>query len=139
MTRQGGFGAKIRIGEAPGDVIVHVEEFEFPELEKLLVEVTGHDSPGGWAEYIETGKRRANAFNLTITWDRTQSTHQAVLAAFEAEGPVPMSVADPDEIETIIFDAKISKMGRITDQEGAYQCEVEIQPTGPVTIEYGSS
>jgi len=140
MARQGGFGAKLRINiSSVMTAIVHIEDFEFPELEKLLVEVTGHDSPGGWSEQIPTGKKRANAFTCTLTWDRTQSTHQAVVAAFDSELPVELEAADPDEVETIAFEAHINKMGRITDQEGSYQCEVEVTPTGLVLIDYGSS
>lgn len=140
MARQGGFGAILRISISSSlTAIAHIEEFEFPELEKLLVEVTGHDAPGGWAEHIPTGKKKANAFNCTLTWDRNNTTHQAVVAAFDSEDAVEMEAADPDEIEKIPFMAHLSKMGRITDQEGSYQCEVEIQPTGLIIIDYGSS
>lgn len=139
MPRQGGFGAVLKITvSAVLTAITHVEEFEFPELEKILAEITAHDSPGGWAEHIPSGKRVANAFTCTLTWDRSQATHAAVVAAFDSDDAVGMSTEDPDGLETIAFQAHIAKMGRITDQEGSYQCEVEIQPTGIVSITYAS-
>jgi hypothetical protein len=137
MTRQGGFGAELGIG-TPAVAIMHIEEYEFPEFEKILKEVTAHSSPGGYAEWLATGKRQLNEFELTVTWDRDQATHEAILAAFDSEDPVQLTASDPDSREEIAFMAHVHKLGRTTDQEDAYQCKVGIQPTGQPTLSYAS-
>lgn len=134
-TAQGGFGLKLKITvTATLTVIVGVKESAFPELEKMMAEVTAHDSTGGWAEHIATGARSANAFSVTVFWDKSTATHAALKTAWEAETSVNMSIEDPDGDEVLAFAAHIVKMGRAADQADAYVCEIEIQPTGAVTI-----
>lgn len=126
-NRQGGYGSTMTIG---GAAMVHIQDFEFPEFEKVLAEITAHDSPGGYAEHIDTGKRRLNSFSITVTWDRTEASHDAVQDAFDATEPVELVIADPTGIEEISFDAHISQIGRTSEQEEGFQAEIEIQPTG---------
>lgn len=133
MTRQGGFGAVLKIG-SPLAAVAHVEDFEFPEFEKVLAEITGHDSPGGYAEHIATGKRRLNEFTCTLIWDKSTATHTAMVAAFDSDAAVPMSAEDPDGSEVIAFSAHVNKIGRISEQEEGYKAEVTIQPTGQPNI-----
>lgn len=131
MTRQGAFGSVLKIDvTASLTAVTHVTDFEFPEFEKILAEITAHDSPGGYAEYISTGKRRMNAFTCRLTWDVSQATHAAVLAAFDSDDPVNMSAEDPDGSEVIAFSGHVAKLGRIAEQEEGYSCDVTIQPTG---------
>lgn len=129
-NRQGGFGAVLKIDVSGLIAVTHVMDFEFPEFEKILAEITAHDSPGGYAEFISTGKRKMNAFTCKLVWDIAETTHAAMVAAFDSDAAVNMSVEDPNSYEVITFDAQISKLGRIAEQEEGYACEVEIQPTG---------
>lgn len=138
-NRQGGFGAVLKITvTAVLTAIVHVVDMEFPEFEKILAEITAHDSPGGYAEWISTRKRKMNSFTVKITWDITEVTHAAVVAAFDSDDAVSMSVEDPNGDEVIVFDAQIQKLGRISEQEDGYSCNVTIQPTGLPVINGGS-
>lgn len=130
-NRQGGFGTKIKINvSSVMTAIVFAQEIEFPEFEKILADITGHDAPSGYDEVIATGKRKMNAFKVKLTWDIAQVTHAAVKAAFNSDSAVQMSVEDPDSYEVITFNAHVAKLGRITEQEEGYVCEVEIKPTG---------
>lgn len=135
MSRQGGFGAVLKIDVSLTlTAVVNVEEFEWPEFEKILAEVTAHDSPDGYAEHIASGKRQLNEFSCTLTWDISADTHEAIQAAFDADDPVDMSVEDPGGTEVIAFSGHVKNLGRITEQDGAYRCEVAIQPTGQPVI-----
>ncbi len=129
-NRQGGYGSVLKINVSGLTAVTHVEEFEFPEFEKILAEITAHDSPGGYAEHIATGKRKLNEFTCTLVWDIAETTHAAMVAAFDSNDAVSMSVEDPGGYEVIVFDAHISKLGRIAEQEEGFVCEVSIQPTG---------
>jgi hypothetical protein len=129
--RQGGFGTTIKITVTASLVaITHAQDIEFPEFEKILADITGHDAPGGYEEIIATGKRKMNAFKVKLTWDVSETTHAAVIAAFNSDNTVAMSVEDPDGDEVITFDAHVAKLGRVAEQEEGYVCEVEIKPTG---------
>lgn len=135
MTRQGGFGTKVKIDiSSTLTAIVYAQEINFPEFEKILADITGHDAPGGYEEIIATGKRKMNEFELKLTWDVSQATHAAVLAAFDSDDTVQMSVEDPDSDEVIVFQAHVSKLGRVAEQEEGYVCDVTIKPTGQPTF-----
>ncbi len=135
MSTQGGFGLTVKIAVAAVQTaIAHLLSASMPEFEKILKESTGHDSAGGYAEYIATGKRKVNAFEATLLWDKADATHAAIKAAFDSDSAVAMTVMDPDGAETITFNAHIFKMGRISEQEDGYQCKISIQPTGQPSI-----
>jgi predicted secreted protein len=131
MTTQGGYGTKLKIDISNSMTLVtRAMDIEFPEFEKVLADVTTHDSPGGYAEHIATGKRKMNSFTVKLLWDADETTHAAILAAFNSDEAVEMSVEDPDSQEVITFDAHVWKVGRVTPQEEGYTCDVAIQPTG---------
>ena len=135
MGTQGGFGVEIKIAVGGTlTAVAHVLETDYPEFEKILYERTGHDSPGGYAEHGASGKRKISDFKCKLEWDVEEATHAAMLAAFDSDDPVGMSIADPDGTEVISFDAHVYKVGRIAAQEEGYSCEVTIQPTGQPTI-----
>lgn len=134
-NRQGGFGTVVKINVTSTlTAVAYAQDIEFPEFEKILADITGHDAPGGYEEIIATGKRKMNEFKLKLTWDVSQTTHAAMLAAFNSDDVVGMSVEDPDSTEVIGFDAHVQKLGRIAEQEEGYVCEVTIKPTGIPTI-----
>lgn len=133
-NRQGGYGAVLKIDVSGLVAVTHVRDFEFPEFEKILAEITAHDSPGGYAEHISTGKRKLNEFTCTLVWDISETTHAAMVSAFDSDAAVSMSTEDPNGYEVIAFDAHITKLGRIAEQEEGYVCDVSIQPTGIPTI-----
>ena len=135
MAKQGGFGLQIKIDVSGAmTAVANVLESDFPEQERIVADATAHDSAGGYAEYVSTGLRQLNEFKLTLAWDDAETTHQAILSAYNSETPVDMSVADPNGNETIAFSAFITKIGRISEKKGVYQAEVTVQPTGAPTI-----
>jgi len=135
MSATGAFGVKVKITVASTmTAIAGIRDVEFPEFEKILTESTAHDSTDGYATYVDTGKRKANSFKITLNWDSAAPTHAAILTAFDSTSPVNMSVEDPAGAEVIAFPAFITKIGRVAEQEDVYSCDVEIQPTGKPTI-----
>jgi hypothetical protein len=130
-TAQGGFGLDLKLN---GTTIVQVQEVPFPRFMKFIAEATGHDSDGGYYEAVATGKRRIETMQATLFWDSSAATHAAVLAAFDSDAPVAMSIEDPDGDEVIAFKAHIEAIGRISQQQDAYKATVDIHPTGTATI-----
>jgi len=135
MGRQGAFGGKVKIKISSAmTAIAHVEDFDYPELEKKLAEATAHDSPGGYAEHIATGERSVGEATLEITWDKSAATHAAIITAFNSSDPVDMSFEDPSGTEIMAVSAHIHKLGRIVKRGEAYKCKVGVQPTGQPTF-----
>ncbi len=135
MTVQGGFGTKvtIKVGTAH-TVIAHAREISAFELEKELADITAHNAPGGYAQWLDTGRRSIGELTITLTWDKNEPTHAALLAAFDSKQPTEFTFADPNSDETITFDGLIKKIGRVGEQDNAFSAEVTIQPTGQPTI-----
>jgi len=136
---QGGFGAIMKITVFSSlTAVASIIDFEWPEFEKVIAEITAHDSPSGYAEHLSTGKRMMNSFTMTLLWDRDHDTHHAMVQAFESDLAVVCSVEDKDQTEIIQFSAIVTRLGRMSDQEEGYQAEVEFQPTGAPSITYTS-
>ena len=128
MATQGGYGVHLKVA---GTAVAHIMDLEFPEFEKIISDVTAHDSPGGYAEYTASGLRKMNTFKITLLWDAVGTpTHAALVDAFESDNTVALVLADPDNIETITVNGHVTKIGRVTKKEEGYTCDVEIQPTG---------
>lgn len=139
MSYQGGYGAVIKIEVSNVlTAVAKVIEFDAVEMEKILADFTGHDSPGGYVEKIATGKRQLNPFSVTLGWDKTQATHAAIQTAFDSDETVQLSVEDRLGQEVLTMDVHIQKIGRIFEQEEGYRAEVNIEPTGIPTIVDGS-
>lgn len=135
MTAQGGYGLTAQIDvSASLAALVGVEDLDFPKFKKFLAEATHHGSAGGYYEAVDTGKKRAEPFRVTLFWDTSEASHAAVVAAFGSPDPVTFSVADPDGDETISFECHIEEIDRMSRQEEAYKAAVLIHPTGQPTI-----
>lgn len=126
---QGGYGATLRLGE---DLVAKIQDYEFPEFEKLVADVTTHDSPDGYAEYIATGKRQLNEFTVTLLWDA--AIHEDIQAAFDSDEAVNFIASDPDGNEAISFSGHVTKIGRVAEQDDGLKAEITIQPSGPPTF-----
>lgn len=135
MAEQGGFGVVLKIMVSTTlTAVVKVTDVDFPKFKKFLAESTGHDATSGYQTWIASGKRALESFTCTVVWDSAVSTHAAILAAFDSDSAVSMSIEDPDGDEVIAFSAHVFGMERMSKQEDAYTCEIEIQPTGKPTI-----
>ena len=135
MAKQGGYGVKFKITVSSAlTAVANVLDVDFPKFQREIDDVTGHDSSGGYAEYISTGLKSLSEMKLMLTWDKAAATHAAIKTAFDSGGAVNMSVEDPGGSEIIAFAGIIKEMGRTSKQKEALKCEVTIQPTGAPTI-----
>lgn len=128
---QGGFGLQLKLN---GTAIVNMVELDQLRFVKFLQEISGHDGAGGYYDAQPTGRRSLEPFNCTLVWDRTEATHAAVVAAFTSNSASSFAWSDPLAVETIIFNAYIGAIGRISLQEDAYFASVQIMPTGAPAI-----
>ena len=134
-SEQGGLGVKLKITvSAALTAVANVEEVEFPELEKIMADITAHDSGGGWDETIPSGRFNSSEFEATLTWNADDSSHAAITAAFGSTVSMPMSIEDPAGVEVLAFNGFVTKMGRVAELDEAYRCKVTFKATGPINI-----
>jgi hypothetical protein len=135
MAVQGGFGLSLKIDVAgTPTVVVGVRTADFPGFSKFIAESTPHDAEDGYYEAVATGKRRLQPFSAELNWDASETTHATVLAAFDSNDAVAMSISDPAGDEEIAFFAHIETVNRISQQEDRYYATVQFHPTGAPTI-----
>ena len=135
MSTSGGFGLQVKINiSATLTAIVDLIEGEIPKFKKFIAEATPQNAAGGYVKRVATGKRSLESFKVTLGWDKTEATHEAITTAFDSNDPVNMSVISPSGDETIAFSAHIEEIGRVPGDEDYYKAEVMITPTGAPTI-----
>lgn len=135
MAEQGGFGVVLKIMVSTTlTAVANLMDVDFPRFMKFISESTGHDQADGYYEAVATGKRRVEPFRAVLAWDTSETTHSAMVTAFDSDAAVSMSIEDPAGDETISGTAHIEAIGRVSRQEDTYQAEVEIHPTGKWTI-----
>lgn len=136
-TVEGGMGlqVKITVGTTLTAIAEIQEGSEMPKMKKFIAEATPHNSTGGWAKRVATGKRSLESFKVVLAWDSDDTTHAAIQTAFDSDSAVNMSVISPDGTdENIAFSAHIEEIARMPGQEDVYKAEVMITPTGKPTI-----
>ena len=133
---QGAFGVACQIDvSGTPTTLAKIREVSWPVFKKFIAEATTHDSTGGYYEAIDSEKKRIMPFPLVLAWDTSQSTHAAILTAFNTATLVTFKVSDPDGDESIAFECFIEEVERqISGQEGMYAARVLIHPSGQATI-----
>ena len=135
MTIQGAFGTEVKIDISTTlTVIAKVEAAAWPNQTAMIAEVTTHDSAQGYYEAIATGKKRLEGFTLGLIFDAAEATHAEILLALGDGEKKPFEVSDPQAQETILFDAFIESVERVSDQDQALKANVTIHPSGAPTI-----
>jgi hypothetical protein len=132
MADHGGFGTvlTILIGTVPTNV-AQIRDVDWPNFKKFVAESTGHDAADGYYTAAATGKRRIEPFNVTLSWDADDTTHGAIITAFDSDDAVSFSITDPASNETFGFYAHVEGIQRMTRQEGIIEATVLLHPTGP--------
>ncbi len=134
MAVQGGFGCLLKVNTGSLTTIVGVMDVDFPVQSRIISESTSHSATSGYYTGVPSGKRRLEPFKATISWDDTAATNAALLTNFNASATVGFSIQDPGGQEIIAFDGYVENIGRVSKQDGTYQADVQIHPTGAPTI-----
>src|SRR5690349_24786399 len=79
MSGRDGFGTLFQraTGAAPGttyETIANVTNISGPERKRETIDVTAHDSPGGWMEFLG-GLKDGGEISLDVNYDPAETTH----------------------------------------------------------------
>ena len=135
MAKQGGYGVKLKVTvSAALTVVAGVTDVEYPKFTREVDDITAHDSPSGFAEYLSTGLKMLGSFKASLVWDKANTTHAALTTAYNSGAALAMSIEDAGGAEIIAFSGIVKELGRVGKQKAAFTCDVVIQPTGAPTI-----
>ncbi|WP_329615010.1 hypothetical protein OG244_19415 [Streptomyces brevispora] len=111
-------------------VIANVTDISGPSRQREAIEVTAHDSPNKYREFIK-GLKDGGEVELTINWDPGNTGHLALDADFEEDDlrdyQVIVLPGDPDEHTWDLS-------GLITDIGDAYPTDDKMERTVTVKI-----
>jgi len=111
-----------------GTPIAQVSSISGPGLSADTVDVTTHDSPGGWEEVVVSILRNGE-LTLEIVYD--PAAHADLIATYEGKTKQSYELQFPDDAYTaFIFDAYITNFEPDMPVDGALTASITIKLTG---------
>ncbi len=135
MAVSGGLGVVWQITVASVlTTVPNGENIGFPTNELEMEEITAHDSPGGYEEFIATGIIRTGEFQVTLTWDVAEATHEELRTLNGSGAENAMTITTPGGAEVLAFNARVMNIERESPIDAALRSTVTCKVTGPITI-----
>ncbi|SFE54610.1 Phage tail tube protein [Actinopolyspora alba] len=135
MAGLNGFGVIAELGDGAGAYtpIANVTNVGGPETERETVDVTAHDSPGGWQEF-RGGLKNGGEVSLELNYDPRE--HDTLLAEYDQDDPRPWRIVWPNSIGYMTFGAIMTGFSPEAPTDDKLACEVTLQVSGkPETFE----
>jgi predicted secreted protein len=114
--------------------VVDVIDITWPKQTAETADKTAHDSAGGYRERIKTGLFNLEPHQITVEWVADETTHAALLTAFNSTDSVNCSIEDATPKETIAYAANIVGLDRVTPLSGVFTAVIDVEPTSQPTI-----
>lgn len=131
------FGTKLKRGE---EYVARLTNLTPPELSRDDIDVTDHDSPDGFREFVP-GLKQAGEVALEGNLIPTDNTQKGLLAAVDIDEPEPWTIEFPTVPKLYVsFDGYVKsfKLGD-TPVDGVLQFNATIKVTGKPVIETDTS
>lgn len=137
MAGMSAFGTLIKRGNGATNetftTIANVASISGPSLEADQVDVTSHDSPNMFEEFVG-GIKRGGEVELELNFDPSESTHDQVLDDFDSGlGHNYQLVFPTDPAITWTFAAIVTKFSPDAPFDDKLSATVTLKLTGPVT------
>lgn len=98
------------------------------------IEVTSHDSSGGYKEYV-SGLMESKEITVPIVWDGANAQHAALLAALQASTTLGYKITGKEATpKTYTFNANITGLDISWEVHGAQEATLTLKPTGSITV-----
>jgi predicted secreted protein len=136
MTKYSAFGTVLARTTAPSGTIAQVKSITGPGLKLDTVDVTTHDSSGGWEEVVGT-ILRSGEVRLELLYDPAAATHKnasgGLIYALAQRSKVTYTLTFPDTT-VWTFDAYVTAFEPSAPHEGALTATVTLKLTGQPTL-----
>jgi predicted secreted protein len=143
MSGRDAFGTQFKrdtTGAGVFAAIASVSDISGPERSREEIEVTAHDSPDKYKEYVK-GLKDGGEVTITLNYDPGQSTHQDLDGDFEEDDlrdyQLVVLPGDADQL-TVQFSAMITSMGEEYPIDDKMEMEVTFKISGKPTRTYGA-
>jgi hypothetical protein len=130
------FGTKLKRGDVYVAKILNINP---PEISRTDIDVTNHDSPDGYQEFIP-GLKNGGEVPFTGHLLPTEEGHLGLAAAVDSEVPEPWTIEFPtDPVLKVDFDGYL-KTFKVGDAplDGALTFSASIKVTGKPTMSAGT-
>lgn len=134
------YGSLLQLGNGATpevfSTIAEVRDITPPPMERDTIDVTSHDSTGGWKEYIG-GWRDGGEVEFECNWLPTNTTQDGVsglLATFADNVTHNWKIVLPNAIATVTFAAFLSKYEPDLPIEEQGMLKVTLKVSGAVTV-----
>lgn len=139
MAGKDAFGVQFKRDTTGGGVfatVANVSDLSGPEREREAIEVTAHDSPDQYREFVK-GLKDGGEVTITLNYDPGNSTHEALDDDFEEDDlrdyQVVILPGEADE-HTWQFSALITSMGDEHPTDDRMEREVTFKISGKPTL-----
>jgi predicted secreted protein len=144
MSGRDAFGTQFKrdtTGAGVFAAIASITDISGPERSREEIEVTAHDSPDGYKEYVK-GLKDGGEVTLTLNYDPGQSTHRDLDGDFEEKDlrayQVVVLPGDADQL-TVQFNGLITSMGEEYPIDDKMEMEVTFKISGKPTRTYAGA
>ncbi|MFH8805476.1 phage tail tube protein [Streptomyces sp. NPDC017936] len=138
MAGEDAFGTQLKRESGAGtfQLIANVSDLSGPERSREAIEVTAHDSPNRYREFVK-GLKDGGEVTATINYRPSETTHQALDADFEEDDlrnyQLVLLPDDPDE-HTWDFTALITGISDAFPIDDKMEREVTFKISGKPTL-----
>lgn len=138
MAKYAGKGAILAVATVAAPTVFTtipgVKDFGFSLGTPDQIDVTSHDSSGGYKEYV-AGLIETKEFSPEIVWDGAQAQHAALVAALQAGTVLNYKITGKESTpKTYAFAGLVTNIDYSWPLNGAQTATVTIKPTGAVTV-----
>lgn len=132
------FGTILKLGDGATPVesfanVPEVVEYEFPTPTREEIDVTHHESPGEYREFIGSFKD-AGSLTFTVNWNPNNAIHKQLIDLFEAGTTVNWQVAFPvSPTKTAAFSAYVSSYQPMPPIDGALRAQFILRVSGQIS------
>ena len=111
-----------------------VRDFNLPIGTADQIEVTSHDSSGGYKEFVN-GLIESAEISVPVVWDGAHAQHAALVAALQAGTVLGYKITGKESTpKTYSFQALVTSIDIQWPVAGAQEATLVIKPTGAITI-----
>lgn len=140
MAKYAAFGTQLQMGDGGGPetfaTIINVQALGGPELSVDSVDVTAHDSPGGYEEFVMT-ILRSGVIGFKILYDPPAATHNkttGLLKKYQSRTKTNFKLILPDvALSTWTFAGFVRQFKVTSNYDGALEADCEVKVSGAVT------
>ena len=133
MTKEAAFGAEFQITiSSVLTTIAQVKDIQGPDIEYDTVDVTTHDSTGGWEEHVAAVIRSGQVV-LSLVYDTANAQVVSYIANMGTAQAMKIKYGNT-AVDEMTFSAIPVGFSQSLPHDGSIEATLTVKPTGVVTF-----